>query len=76
MVVYWEIEMAYFLTWYLQPWQIHPISKLSKGSTPVKTGGFLLPRVEEKALHLAALGQIHDRTQTSTASFPPFMRST
>ena len=33
------------------------------------------PRVEEKASHLAALGQIHDHARTSTAPFLPFMRS-
>ena len=58
------------LNCYLQLSQIQPISKLSQGSsTPTLSENWrsFAPRVEEKASHLATLGQIHDDLQTSTA---------
>ena len=49
---------------------IQPNSKLSEGSTPILSENWRLfaRHVEEKALHLAALGQIHDHSQTSKVS--------
>ena len=54
------------------------IQVIYRGSTPTLSENWRLfaPRVEEKASHLAALGQIHDHARTSTAPFLPLMRST